>query len=505
MWWFIRAAIPAALLAAITAYLTRDLAPIPLLWVIPLALYLATWVAAFSGRLTALIDWATAVQDLFATVGVLVLIQPAGALLGGLLSLMAMVVVCLAQHGALARSAPAESQLGRFYVWLAAGGAAGTAATVAVGPAIFPLPIEGPLAFALAVVLGHPVGTPWTRAGALRFLGLAGVAAVLIQRLPMVGEPWLGSLCVLAAAFVLAWRSAPRRAGAVLAALAVSALLLELAAPRYGGSAHGILGRFVVHRDPDGTELISGSTRHGFELRADSAGRPQAALYYARLGPYGDLVRLLDARGAGWRFGVVGLGIGSLACTAEPGTRLTFFEINPGVVRLARDTSLFRSLAVCASDAEVRLGDARLTLGQATGQFELLTLDAFNSDAIPTHLLTREAVALYRARVTERGVIAFHLSNRYLDLPQVVNALASDAGWAAVQTRSEPPGRSSPRGETKPTWITMVALARDSITLEPLVASGRWRWSARQGPVWTDDWTPLAGVLRLGRESLLGR
>jgi len=174
--WFIRSAIPAALLAAITAYLTRDLAPIPLLWVVPLMLYLATWVAAFSGRLRGLIDGATSVQDLFALVGVLVLIQPANALVGAILSLSAMVVVGLAQHGALARSAPPESHLGRFYAWLAAGGAAGTAAAVVAGPTIFPIPVEAPLAFTLAVVLGRPGGASWSRAGPFDFWELWGSA-----------------------------------------------------------------------------------------------------------------------------------------------------------------------------------------------------------------------------------------------------------------------------------------------------------------------------------------
>jgi len=261
----------------------------------------------------------------------------------------------------------------------------------------------------------------------------------------------------------------------------------------------------VVRRDAKGTLLISGSTWHGYEPLGDSSDRPSASLYYTRLGPYGDLVRLLDGRGPGWHFGVVGLGIGSLACTAGPGTRLTFFEINPGVVRLARDTSLFHSLSACAPVAEVRLGDARLTLAGGPERFDLLTLDAFNSDAIPTHLLTREALALYRARVAGGGVIAFHLSNRFLDLPRVVNALAADAGWAAAQTRIAPPAGAFPPGDTWATWITMVALARDSTTLAPLVASGRWHWAGQAGPVWTDDWTPLAGVLRLSRENLLGR
>lgn len=502
--WFLRAAVPSALLAAITAYLTRDLAPIPLLWVIPLALYLATWIAAFSGRCRGLIDWATGVQDLFALVGVAVLLSPPGALLGAILALSAMVVVCLAQHGALARSAPPEFQLGRFYVWLAAGGAFGTVMVVVVGPALFPLPIEAPLAFALAVVLGRATGAEWNRSGTIRFLALAIIGAALPWFTPLIRQPAIASLSIVAGSLAMLWRRRPARAGAVLVALTLSGILLEVLSPKYRASSHSILGRFVVRSDSAGTELISGSTWHGFEPRTAPAARPDPSLYYTRLGPYGDLVRLIGGRQVPWNFGVVGLGIGALACTAEPGTRLTFFEINPGVVRLARDPSLFRSLSVCAPGAAVRLGDARLTLSEAPDRFDLLTLDAFNSDAIPTHLLTREAVSLYRSRVSEGGVIAFHLSNRYLDLPLVVNALAADAGWAAVQTRMSPPAGAFPRGDSWQTWITMVAMARDSATLAPLVESGRWHWAGEPGPVWTDDWTPLAGALRLTRANLLG-
>jgi len=503
--WFIRAGVPAALLAAVTAYLTRDLAPIPLLWVIPLALYLATWIAAFSGRCRGLINWATGTQDLFAIVGVVTLLESPGALVGALLALATMVVVCLAQHGALAQSAPPESHLGRFYVWLAAGGAAGTAVAVVLGPAIFPFPIEVPLALALAVALGRPAGNAWNRAGTIRFLGVAVVGALLPFFVPIVEDRTIASLSILAGALALVWRRWPRRAGVVLAALAIAGVLVERLSPHYLDSSHGILGRFLVRRDTLGTELISGSTWHGFEARAVSTARPIASLYYTRLGPYGDVVRMFDARADAWRFGVVGLGIGGLACTAEPGTRLTFFEINPGVVRIARDTSLFRSLTVCAPDATVRLGDARLTLADTPERFDLLTLDAFNSDAIPTHLLTREALALYREHLADGGVLAFHLSNRYLDLARVVNALAADAGWAAAQARAEPPAGAFPGGDKWQTWITMVAMARDSATLAPLVQSGRWKWAGQPGPVWTDDWTPLAGALRLSRENLLWR
>jgi hypothetical protein len=289
-----------------------------------------------------------------------------------------------------------------------------------------------------------------------------------------------------------------------LAGLAIGALVVELVSPEYHGSSHGLLGRFVVKRNASRVGLISGSTLHGLELFPKPGERPSPTLYYARQGPYGDLVRLMKSRGDGWRFGVVGLGIGSLSCTAEPGTRFVYFEINAGVVQLARDTTRFRSLHICSPDAEIRLGDGRLELAKEPGRFDLLTIDAFNSDAIPTHLLTREAFALYRQRLHRTGLVAFHVSNRFLDLAPVAAGLAHDAGWVAVQTMPDVPlDKAIDDGAV---WSTMVTAAADSGQLDALVASGRWMWSPRPSlPVWTDNRTPLARALHLSRGALLGK
>ncbi|HEX9164805.1 MAG TPA: fused MFS/spermidine synthase, partial [Gemmatimonadales bacterium] len=190
--------------------------------------------------------------------------------------------------------------------------------------------------------------------------------------------------------------------------------------------------------------------------------------------------------------------------TAAPGTHLTFFELNPGVVRLARDTSLFQTLSGCAPDAAVHLGDARLTLERVRERYHLLVLDAFSSDAIPTHLLTREAFALYRERTEPNGIIAYHVSNRFLDLAPPLGALAEESGWWAVQSlsaaRPEAPALGPPEVST-----TVIALAADSGSLHGLVASGYWRWIEGSGRPWTDDWTPLASALRLGRAAVFGK
>jgi len=501
--WALRAAIPAALLAGVSEYLTRDIAPVPLLWVLPLGLYLATWIVAFSPAGGGLVRAATGLQDVVAVAALVIFLNQPYALIGPMVALVALVVVGLAQHGALATSAPSTAWLARFYVLLALGGAVGTLLVVAVGPTLLPLSIEAPVALALAVALGTPAGTIWTPAGRLRFLIFA-VVATAVPLVPGITRPAiLASASIGAGVLAMRWRSRPRLVALALLGLVAIDVAVRLSDPERVGADHSILGRFTVARGASGTRLISGSTLHGLEPLAIPGERPFAALYYTRNGPFGDVVRATEAAGPARRIGVVGLGIGSLACTASPGTRLTFFELNPGVVRLARDTSLFQTLSACAPGAAVHLGDARLTLGRVAERYHLLVLDAFSSDAIPTHLLTREAFALYRERTEPDGVIAYHASNRFLDLEPVLGGLAKEAGWAAVVSLSAVRPKDPALGPP-PDAMTVIALAADSAAVRGLVESGYWRWVDQAGHPWTDDWTPLASALRLSRATILG-
>jgi len=503
--WMVRAAIPAALLAGVTEYATRDIAPIPLLWVLPLALYLGTWIVGFSPRARNVVRLAGRVQDAAAIVALVLFLDQPFALIGPALAILALVIIGITQHGALAASAPKTDWLGRFYVLLAVGGAAGTALVVLVGPTLFALPIETPIALIAAIAVGPQVATTWTRRGGVVFLCLSAVALAVPFMGGLTRTAALGSVSIAAGVLAMRWRARPGRVAAGLLALVALHGAITLSAPDRVGGDHSVLGRFTVYRDDTGTRLISGSTLHGLEPPGHRGKRPEPALYYARYGPYGDLVSLMNRRVPGWRFGVVGLGIGSLACTAPPGAVVTFFELNPGVLRMARDTSLFRNLAACAPTAVIHLGDARLTLEQFGGQYDLLTLDAFSSDAIPTHLLTREAFALYRSHLAPGGVIAFHVSNRFLDLAPVVAALAGESGWVAAEAlpvrRKVPEGVEAP----EPSTVSLIALAADSTTLHPMVETGQWRWLRATGEPWSDDWSPLASALTLTRLNVLGR
>jgi SAM-dependent methyltransferase len=174
--------------------------------------------------------------------------------------------------------------------------------------------------------------------------------------------------------------------------------------------------------------LVNGGTLHGMQaLDPARAGEPLS--YYNSSGPVGQLFESLQGRAAGRRVAAVGLGSGSVACYGSSGEQWTFYEINPAVVHVARDTGYFSFLRTCLPGASFVIGDARLTLGHAPGEFDLIILDAFSSDAIPIHLITREALALYGRKLAPGGMLFFHITNRHLDLAPVLGDLRRTREW----------------------------------------------------------------------------
>ena len=218
--------------------------------------------------------------------------------------------------------------------------------------------------------------------------------------------------------------------------------------------------------------------------------------YYHRSGPIGDVVASLRERRRLSEVAVVGLGTGAMACHSRRGERWTFYEIDPTVERIARDPRFFTYLRDCAGTFDVVLGDARLSLRRsARRRFGLLIADAFTSDAIPVHLLTREALDLYRARLDPTGVVAFHVSNRYVDLEPVLGALARQAGLACRSRFDEARGRAAAPGRDASHWV---ALAAQPGHLGRVASAAAWRACRSGGDAWTDDYSNLAGALRLG-------
>jgi hypothetical protein len=508
MRWAALAFVPSSLLLGVTTALTTDLAPLPLLWVIPLALYLLSFVLAFARRPP--VPHALWVRTLPLAVMGLVPVLAAGLVQPFLipLHLLTFFVAAMVCHGELAELRPRVHDLTAFYLAIAVGGVLGGVFNALVAPLFFDRLAEYPLGVFLACLC-----LPGVRAGrgldALIPLFIGVLTAALVRDVGGLAESVLGALAVTIASGLFILLAATARRRPLRFALGVGAVLLA------GGLAEGVDGR-VLYRERTffgvlrvteaGTgderlhRLFQGSTLHGQQFVAPGR-RREPLTYYHRSGPVGQVFEVMHARrrrqGARLRVAVVGLGAGSLAAYALPGERWTFYEVDPAVVRIARDPTAFTFLRDSRADSiDVDVGDARLRLAVAAGQAaDLIVLDAFSSDAIPTHLLTRQAVQLYRAKLAGGGLIAMHLSNRSIDLDPVVGQLARDAGLLA-RVRHDRTLSPQERRDGKSTSIWAVLAASES-DLGTLGGDRRWQ-PPRLVPgdrLWTDDYSTIIGHL----------
>jgi hypothetical protein len=305
---------------------------------------------------------------------------------------------------------------------------------------------------------------------------------------PIVGSGAVGVIGTVCAACA----KRPRRLGY---GLGLVVLGTSMVVPRGTDLLHNertFFGVLRVTADQDGRQhsLFHGSTLHGQQSR-DLTRRGEPLTYYHPSGPIGQAVGVLSPRLH--KVAVVGLGAGSMAAYAEPGQQWTFYEIDPAVERIARTPALFTYIDDCGDRCDIVLGDARLSLARTRATYDLLVLDAFSSDAIPAHLVTREALALYLNRLSPDGVIAFHISNRYLDLQPVLGALAAERRLVARVQLHNP--TSDAAGARSSMWVI---IARTAAALGPLAADSRWNdLTTRSDRVWTDDYSDILTVLSL--------
>jgi hypothetical protein len=325
---------------------------------------------------------------------------------------------------------------------------------------------------------------PVSLAGLVALLMIAGPKGALGTYTLAVGVGVIGAL-------YMACAKHPAR-------LAASIGLIFVAGSIWGPSQTHVLyaertffGVLRVRADDTGKyhRLIHGTTLHGEEaLDPAQSGEPRT--YYHRAGPIGQVIQALSEKLSGGAIGVVGLGAGSLAAYSQPGQTWTFHEIDPAVERIARSPQYFRYLSECGGRCRVSLGDARLSLARTSTQYDLLIVDAFSSDAIPVHLLTREALQLYLRRLKPDGTLAFHISNRNVDLKPVLGALARDSGLTALVRLDVDDDPAAGHGKSE--WLVM---ARDPSTLRSLIADRRWQQPPSGRAVWTDDYSNIVTVL----------
>jgi hypothetical protein len=491
--WVLLAAVPSAQLVAVTTYLTTEVAPAPLLWVVPLAAYLLSFVFVFARRPPLSHARVARRVPLAALVGLLLVLadanQPAALVFA--LHVVLLFWVATYCHGAIAGDRPAPARLAEYYAWMSLGGVVGGAAVALAAPLVFTKPIEYPLCFLLALACLPSARPPrWAlgvaaAAVAVAVAGQALAASGLVDvgEAKLVGVPLLVAFAVDRFPRILSW---------TLAAVFVVATASVDARTHVVHRERSFFGAFDVARDEDGTSLMHGNTMHGVQLvRAPHT----PTLYYTRSGPVGDVFAVARAAGRTRSVAVIGLGTGTLATYALAGERWRFFELDPAVVRIARDPRYFTFLSDAFGDrADVVVGDARIELAKDTGRYDLLVVDAFTSDSIPTHLLTREALASYRTKLEPGATIAWHVSNRHLDLRPELAALADDAGWSALVRDDEAVGGGEPVHKAASRWV---AMAERPETLAPLRARGWTDVPRRAGfRCWTDQRASIVTVLR---------
>ncbi|MCX7585142.1 spermidine synthase [Phenylobacterium sp. 58.2.17] len=502
--WIGLAAIPSSLMLGVTTHITTDVASAPFLWVIPLALYLLTFIIAFSNRpivspkLTLMLQAAAVVAC-----AALMPFKSANFMLQLSVHLAAFFLTALMCHQTLVARRPDPAHLTEFYLWMSFGGVVGGAFNAFLAPVIFTNVWEYPLVLVLACLArpGLQPVEPW-RWAIFALGGLAAAAApVIALKFGMVDhfKVVVGALLILASvsAFVI------RRQMIVFFGLVV---LLSISAELVGDRVdvrHSWRSFFGVLRQSEmpvpamggAVKMLShGTTLHGAQAQ-DPRYMCRPLVYYAPETPIGQVFSHETKRPTPLRVGAVGLGTGAVAAYSRKGDHLTFFEIDPLVIRLSTDPKYFSYTTTCAKGViDYVVGDARLTLAkQPAGTFDVLLIDAFSSDAVPAHLLTVEAMKGYLAKLKPDGVLIVHLSNRNLELRAPAMAVAEAAGGFALIQRHSPAKGSPPLWESAE---DAMIVSRSLAALAPYEVDKRWsQTDPTAARPWTDDYMNLAGAM----------
>lgn len=502
--WVALAAIPSSLMLGVTTHLTTDVASAPFLWVIPLALYLTTFIIAFSEK--PIISRETTLLLQAAAIAACVVILPfkqTNLAVQLVVNLGAFFLTALMCHQAMVARRPNPAHLTEFYLWMSFGGVVGGSFNAFLAPVIFTNVWEYPLVLALACLVrpGIEPVEPWRWATFALGVVAACVAPIVALFWGADGGAGLTVRLLLGGAAVCAFLV--RRRMIVFFGLIV---VLSLAAEAVGdrvdvrNSWRSFFG--VVRQSEMPVPGMKGQVKmlsHGTTLHGAQAQHPdyecRPLVYYAPETPIGQVFRRRSKETRPLRIGAVGLGTGAVAAYTRPGDVLTFFEIDPMVIKISTDPKHFSYTTNCAKGAiDYVLGDARLTLAkQPDDTFDVLLIDAFSSDAVPAHLLTVEAMKGYLAKLKPDGVLILHLSNRNLELRGPAMAVAEAAGgYSLIQRHSAAKGRP-------PLWESAedaMIVTRQLSALAPYEADNRWdATNPTLARPWTDDYMNLVGAL----------
>jgi len=503
--WVCLAAVPSGLLVAVTAHISTDVAAVPLLWVIPLALYLLTFVIVFASR-PIIPHWlVVAVQPIFIiALAAVIIYEPIKTIVYVIaVHIGIFFVLTLTCHGELARRRPAPQHLTAFYMWMSAGGMIGGIGAGLIAPYVFSWIAEYPVLIALAVLCRPGLALPKSYVEQIIFFGALGVAVlalVLFRAFEVDIDTnifnWV--VAVLLIVTVLFWRDPLPFAAIVAFVLFANHFVIET------GGSRSVRSFFGVHKMAETYDgrfrlLSHGTTLHGGQRIRDNlgnpiTGRPEPIMYYYNGSAMAQILDAARERTKPIRYAVIGLGTGTLSCRAEPGDTVHYYEIDPAIIRISTDPKNFSFLTECRP-VTITLGDARLTLAEAPdASYDVIIVDAFSSDAIPIHLLTREAMEIYRKKIVPEGIVAIHVSNRHLELASVV------AGIAKANDMVSRVNEGGDVSENDAEYVflgTVVVAANKDEYFGPIAQSEFWELQ-RPDPkqwVWTDDYSNIIGSI----------
>ncbi len=511
--WIALAFVPSGLMLATSTYITTDIVAMPLLWVLPLGLYLLSFSVAFAAN-RALADLLTRIAPITILLfgGVMIESYNERPYANALVALTLLFMASVALHTAMYRRRPEPDRLTGFYLAMSVGGALGGVFSGLLAPVLFDWTWEYPLLILAAgalvpqVFLTHAIRAIWhgdatrTRIALLSVLLAIGLLALLRTIGPpaLFGEGRQGFIFVVIAGVGLATVGARLPYMIVLAgsiALFGGYRSLQLSLDD-GARTRSYFGVYTVTDGARQRTLAHGTTVHGVQLTGSPARERTPTTYYAPGSGVGQVMRAAETLyGPAARIGVVGLGAGTLACYARRGQHWRFYEIDPAIVHIARDTGQFTFLRDCLPNPTIEIGDARLSLtADPTASLDILALDAFSSDAVPMHLLTREAFQTYARVLAPNGVLLVHISNRFLDLDPVVSAAAQAGGWHAKEMLYQP--SSLDAGATLSLWV---ALSRNQAPPTLLAAmDAGWNPLLRYPGFtpWSDDYSTILPLLK---------
>jgi spermidine synthase len=496
--WVMLAFVPSSLMMGLTSYASTEIVSMPLLWVIPLGLYLLSFVVAFSDRKIISLDGLARAQPVAVTLAILPIfvISPAALSRFQVFGFHALVftLVALMCHTLLARSRPANTDrdLTLFYLLLALGGALGGVFNAFIAPVILKSTTEYPAILIASCLLNPAFRFRRWDIFVVAMVGLFFAAGLVVKAFFVLFAIIVGAISALVVAATLLV-GGPRAAVIGCGLITLAALQSITAKSVYEGrNFYGVLK--IYDQDVSfktGREKIrvlsNGTTIHGKQALAEGH-QMDATSYYSKDGPLGEVFDTLKPA----RVAAVGLGAGTIACYGTPQTEITFFEINPLVRIVAEEYFTFLEKCSAGERPGVVLGDGRLSLARQTDKkYDLIILDAFSSDSVPTHLLTREAITTYLDRLTDGGILLFHISNRhfYLALPLLAAGEALELDNRFIDYT--PPGPYADQSQ----WV---ALTRDKSVLSKL---NRLPWRAYDAPktakIWTDDYNNLFSIMHL--------